>query len=121
MDTYVRTRFFWDTLYICILYAKSKVDAIQHVVEEKVAQVLNVPAAEISHVEEEDIPCKKCEDLDILIIQLKEKCLTVTYKEKVKLLTLLPRSWTIRKTVIKFQVSQHLVKLPDILKETKVA
>ncbi len=40
--------------------------------------------------------------------------------EKLRLLTLVPQSWTINKTMVEFQVSHYLVKKFAVLRNLKV-
>ena len=55
-------------------------------------------------------PCLQCKDLDRLILLSKEKCSTATRQEQIKLLTLIPQSWSIQKTIHKFEVTEHVVR-----------
>src|SRR5258705_4935174 len=50
-----------------------------------------------------------CTDCDALGNQVKEKYEDATYEEKVQLLTLLPASWTIKKTRAEMSVTDHVV------------
>lgn len=63
--------------------------------------------------------CEHCNDLNRLIILLKEKVKNAPRREKIKLLTLVPESWTIKKTKHEFQVTEHLVKQARQLKKEK--
>ena len=54
--------------------------------------------------------CKDSEDLNILTAEIKEKLVSSTYSEKVKLLTLTPQSWSIDYTSNYFNVSRYLVR-----------
>ena len=71
------------------------------------AECLGVPEQDM----EEDNTCVKCKDLDEIVNSLAEKLSTLsTNKEKLKLLTLTPPSWTISKTAEHFNVSTYMVK-----------
>jgi hypothetical protein len=55
-----------------------------------------------------DKPCQNCEDLNHLMNELKEKLTqSDTTKEKIKILTLAPKSWTIEDTAQHFGVSKY--------------
>ena len=83
-------------------YAKRKVQGLQEAITSKVAKVFNVPTEELPSTEM-ITPCEKSEDLDKFIELLKEK-------ENIKLLTLVPSSWSIKKTMEEFIISQYMVK-----------
>lgn len=57
--------------------------------------------------------------MDCFVDLLKEKCCSATRNEKIKLLTLVPTSWSIQKTMEEFSVSQHMVKRAREIKKTK--
>lgn len=96
-------------------YQKRKIQDIQTAAKQNVAKLLDVPTSELSPAE----PCKKCEDLDRLICLLKDKCKHASRQEQIKLLTLVPASWTIKKTMAEFNVSEHIVKGARELKKNK--
>lgn len=98
-------------------YGKRKIQDIQTAAKQKVAKLLDVPTSELSPTKAE--PCKKCEDLDRLICLLKDKCKHASRQEQIKLLTLVPASWTIKKTMDEFNVSEHIVKRARELKKNK--
>ena len=77
-----------------------------------------MPASKLSPTNVEK-PCKKCEDLDRLISLLKDKCKDTPRKEQIKLLTLVPHSWTIKQTVNEFHVTELVVRKARELKKTK--
>ena len=54
-----------------------------------------------------------------MISSLKSKSNISTKQEKIKLLTLIPSSWTIKETMKKFEVSERLVKGARELKRSK--
>ena len=87
-------------------YAKRKVQGLQKAITSK---VLNVPTEEFPSTEM-ITPCEKSEDVDKFIELLKEKCHHASRKEKIKLLTLVPSSWSIKKTMEEFNISQYMVK-----------
>ena len=99
-------------------YAKRKVQGLQKAITSKVAKVLNVPTKELPSTEM-ITPCEKSEDLDKFIELLKEKCHHASRKEKIKLLTLVPSSWSIKKTMEEFNISQYMVKRVREIKNKK--
>ena len=69
---------------------------------------MNVPSSALA---EEPVPscsneCPSCGDIDDLVKSLKAKCDLSTRQEKVQILTAVPQSWTIEKTIKYFNVSQ---------------
>ena len=91
---------------------------LQKAITSKVAKVLNVPTEELPSAEM-ITPCEKSEDLDKFIELLKEKCHHASRKEKIKLLTLVPSSWSIKKTMEEFNISQYMVKRAREIKNKK--
>ena len=98
-----------------ISYARNKLKRIKVDTEEKVARALDISAEELQPKTRVD--CSKCNDLDKLVVLIKEKLLVFSLNEKVKLLTLTPESWTIEKTMKEFEVSKYLVKKARSLKK----
>ena len=98
-----------------ISYARNKLKRIKVDIEEKVAQALDISAEELQPKTRVD--CSKCNDLDKLVVLIKEKRSLFSLNEKVKLLTLTPESWTIEKTMKEFEVSKYLVKKARSLKK----
>ena len=63
--------------------------------------------------------CTKCVDMDILIGQIKDKMCVSNREKKVRLLTLAPESWTIKKTSEELHVTEYMVKRARELKKSK--
>ena len=99
-----------------VCYGKRKVLQVQDVVAKKVANVLNI--AELSTIKD----CTKCSDLDKLIYLMNEKITNSNSKqEKIQILTLVPESWSIEKTVNEFGVTEYSVKQArDLEKENGI-
>ena len=76
-----------------------KVDTVK-----KVAQPLDISAEELQP--ETRVDCLKWNDLDKLVVLMREILLVSSQNEKVKLLTLTPESWTIEKTMKEFEFSK---------------
>jgi hypothetical protein len=98
-------------------YAKKKVMQITEAVKSKVSHILDVPSDILDC--DDEASCNKCEDLNVLMNELKEKCKVLTKQEQITVLTLVPSSWTIDKTAAEFEVSRHLVKRARELKRLK--
>ena len=79
-----------------ISYGRNKLKRIKVDIEEKVAQALDISAEELQPKTQVD--CSKYNDLDKLVVLIKEKLLLLP-NEKVKLLTLTHESWSIEKTM----------------------
>ena len=61
------------------------------------------------HKKENDVCCKKAEDLDRLFL-IKEKVTSANTEEKAKLLTLVPGSWTLKEIEEFFNVSNRIAR-----------
>ena len=79
-----------------ISYARNKLKCMKVDIEEKVAQTLDISAEELQPKTQVD--CSKYNDLDKLVVLIKEKLLLLP-NEKVKLLTLTHESWSTEKTM----------------------
>ena len=86
-------------------YGKRKLSNIQRSVASKVAKTLTIPNCDAILNPPEEKKCTECKDLTVLMSQLKIKCSEASRLEKVRLLTLVPDSWTIQKTAEEFEVS----------------
>ena len=60
-----------------------------------------------------------CSDLECLMPSLKEKVGNASRQSKIKLLTLVPESWTIKRTIQEFDVTELVVKRARKLKDEK--
>lgn len=89
-------------------YAKRKMKQMEKSTRSKVSKVFNLDEKGLEA--SESPPCEKCRDLENLMDLLKTKCRESTRKEKIKILTLVPSSWTINKTAAEFNVSKSMVK-----------
>ena len=94
-------------------YAKRKIKRMHEATKAKMAGALALSAEPLeSPVKSE---CAKCSDLSELVMLLKEKC-KISSRQKLRILTLAPPSWTIQKTAEEFNVSAYLVKRARDLK-----
>ena len=64
-------------------------------------------------------PLKDSADLDKLMQQLKEKVATASRREKIKLLTIVPETWSRKKVADYFGVTDHVVRRSRQLKKDK--
>ena len=64
-------------------------------------------------------PLKDSADLDKLMQQLKEKVATASRWEKIKLLTIVPETWSRKKVADYFIVPDHVVRRSRQLKKDK--
>ena len=58
-------------------------------------------------------------DLDYLVLCLKEKMELFNRNEKLQILTLIPKSWLIRKAAEEFGVSKSTIQKSKLLRDTK--
>ncbi|XP_048845329.1 uncharacterized protein LOC125716737 isoform X3 [Brienomyrus brachyistius] len=93
-----------------ISYAKRKLNQVHSAVKEKCARALNFPVDFLESLDEEK-ECQGCKDLDRLLTLLKERVRSApNHREKIKLLTLAPESWSQQQTAKEFGVTIYLVK-----------
>ena len=99
-----------------LIQVQEKLGDSQVKIKQQIATALNTSVDDLQLPEKADTLDrdlgKKASDFDYLINQMKEKIALVSNKrEKVRILTLAPRSWTIDKTSKVFGVSHYLVRL----------
>ena len=99
-------------------YGKRKLHQVKKASKEKMAKILSLPGAELQSTDEE-ASCSQCQDFERLIFLLKEKCNTASRQQKIKILTLIPESWSIEKTAQEFNVTKHVVRRAHELKKQK--
>ena len=85
----------------------------------KLARTFDFSLGKFDSPEEEEETKGSCKDLDRLMVLLGEKIETSTRQEKIKLLTLVPESWTHQKTVRVFGVTDHMERRSRQLKREK--
>lgn len=90
-------------------YTKRKVKEAQ---EKIVSTIMNVGGVSENSILEASLTqtCSNCKDYIKLLDELIKKCQEVTLKEKVQILTLAPKSWSIKKTAEEFKVSTRTVR-----------
>ena len=62
-------------------------------------------------IEDPEVSVNAVDEFEELITKLKEKCAVADKEEKIKIISLLPNSWTRKKITTEFNVSDRLVKL----------
>ena len=97
-------------------YVKLKAKTFKKSLLRLVASTCDIDENELYHDSPE---CSKCSDLDRLTELLKDKVKMSSTQEKVKILTLAPKSWSISKTCNEFDVSKYLIKKVRKLKIPK--
>ena len=63
--------------------------------------------------------CNDCKDFELLVDLMKEKCKVSSRREKIKLLTLVPDSWSATKVMETFGASNYMVRQARKLKREK--
>ena len=101
-----------------VKYGKRKIRKVSEIFNVKVAEHLEVPSELLLTESPEKEDCRKCEDFDKMIEELKDKCAISTKKEKIQILTLAPSSWSIENTADQFNVSQYMVRKAKELKKS---
>ena len=98
-------------------YVKRKWHRLEEVTKNKMAKLLFIPGEDLSS--DNDQPCSKCKDFERLICLLKDKCSLASRQEQIKLLTLIPTSWSINKMIHEFNVTEHVVQKSRKLAKNK--
>ena len=86
-------------------YGKNKLKRMESEIQERLAHVLDIAEQELKTDDEND-NCFKCINLDRLVDLFQAKIAVSSRKEKIKLLTLTPESWSIQKVIKKFNVTE---------------
>ena len=96
---------------VSVKYSKNKVRSVESAVKRKLELITGTA---IEESEEEDSPDTE------MIAQLKEKFrMSTKTSEKMQVLTVLPKSWSIRKTEHQFQATNYMVRKAKQLVEEK--
>ena len=104
-----------------VAYGKRKLGQILNSSSEMIASTLDLSVDELTGCALSKMIrecCQKASDLDMLTEAIKEKLKIANNKEKVKLLTITPVSWSIQQTADFFCVSTAMVKKAKNLKKT---
>ena len=97
-------------------YGKNKLKRMESEIQERLAHVLDIAEQELKTDDEND-NCFKCINLDRLVDLFQAKIAVSSRKEKIKLLTLTPESWSIQKVIKKFNATEHMAKKARALKK----
>ena len=97
-------------------YVKKKVHKMDQAIKKKLCTIMEISPA--SDLEKND-NCQKCNDLDQLMNQLKEKFKASSTREKIKILTLVPESWSRKKIQKHFKATKHMVDMSSKLRRKK--
>ena len=98
-----------------VSYAQNKAKRMKAGLNEKLANVIEISNKELNESSLND--CNNCKDLERLIVLIKEKLEISSPRDQIKILTLTPESWSIKKTVQEFGVTEYKVKCAKELKK----
>ena len=104
-----------------IIHGKRKLEQVYQVVQQKIASTFTVEPSVLSASNSGDQNvCKtKANDLDYLVNCMKEKMKLSNRNEKLQILRLIPKSWSIRKAAEEFGVSKSTIQKAKLLRDTK--
>ena len=85
-----------------VSYDKGKLKRMKICHKEVLSQALEVPQEELTS--SSDKSCQDCLDLQEIINNMKAKCAVTSKQEQIRLLTLLPKGWSIERTMQEFDV-----------------
>ena len=94
---------------------ESRLQEQKKVIQKQISEAMNVTTESIQ-ISEPSIPDnydevkKKADDLDILVALMKEKLKVSNRGQRLQILTLAPRSWSILKTMEEFEVTAYMVR-----------
>ena len=86
---------------------------------------LNAKLANVIEISDEELNesilnyCTNCKDLERLIVLIKEKLEISSPRDQIKILTLTPENWSIKKTFQEFGVTEYKVKCARELKQER--
>lgn len=100
----------------CVSYGKRKVQDVHKVIAEKVAFVSGIDPKILNAQPSTSNQCLNCVDYKNLIEDLKKKMLISKRPQKIQILTLVPKTWSIQRTMCEFGVSEYLVRQARHLK-----
>ena len=100
-----------------VSYAQNKIKPMKVGLNEKLANVIEISNEELNESSLND--CTSCKGLERLIVLIKEKLEISSPRDQIKILTLTPRSWSIKKPVQEFGVTEYKVKCARDLKKER--
>ena len=89
-------------------YARNKLRRVRHAYKVVLSEALQMPIQSLTSLSSKSD--KDCTECDEMIEKLKDKYAKSCRNEKIRILTLVPDSWTIDRTVSEFGVSHRMVK-----------
>ncbi|XP_073516849.1 uncharacterized protein [Phyllobates terribilis] len=95
-------------------YARRKISQVQNAFPSKIASIGGLEPKDIEQTK--TAQCKMCLDYNHLLADLKQKLQVSSRAEKVQILTLAPKSWSIKAISDEFGVSERMVKQARKLK-----
>ena len=98
-----------------VSYAQNKAKRMRTGLNEKLANVMEILNKKLNESSLND--CTNCKDLERLIVLIKEKLEISSPRDQIKILTLTPESWSIKKTAQEFGVTEYEVKCARELKK----
>ena len=98
---------------------KRKTPQLNSAVKSKVAKAFDLDESVLDTPEMSTPPFKDSADIDKLMQQLKEKVATASWREKIKLLTIVPETWSRMKEADYFGITDHVVRRSRQLKKDK--
>ena len=108
-----------------VTHGKRKLEQINREVTKKVATALSIEEQHLMDTGDKseskmnlELKCKSA-DLDYLVSEMKKKLLTASRREKIQILTLTPKSWSIRYASKLFKVSRGTMRKAILLREQR--
>ena len=109
--------------HLKVKHGKRKIEQVNDAMSKRLASVLNVDELDLSTNEPSstaaDNNATKADDLDHLVMLLKEKLKLSNRRGKIQVLIFTPRSWSIRKAASEFNVSKKTIQKARKLCEKK--
>ena len=100
---------------------KRKIKQVEEAVIKKIATALDVTESDLVAPKNEVLKeiQIKAGDLDFLVECMKEKLKVSNNRQQLQILTLTPKSWSIRKAAKEFSVSKHKIQNAKFLRDQK--
>ena len=98
-------------------YAQNKAKHMKAGLNEELANVMEISNEELNESSLND--CTNCKDSERLIVLIKEKLEIPSPRDQIKILKLTPESWSIKKTIQEFGVTEYKVKCVRELKKER--
>ena len=104
-----------------IIHGKRKLEQVHQVVQQKIASTLTLEPSVLtaSNSGDQNVCKMKTNYLDYLVHCMKEKMKLSNRNEKLQILTLIAKSWSIRKVAEEFGISKSTIQKAKLLRDTK--